>query len=147
MVVFFFQAGDGIRDAQESRGLGVVCKRQVVEEAPLVVCSGVWCVGDPVLSAAAVVEGTLRAAAGPLVEPVVDDMVDFNLPCCKFNSANLRGGVVTPCRHEGWFRSTSCALRVMSRTLMMYLLALLAVVISSLRKSSRALVPCFVPNA
>ncbi|CZR94837.1 hypothetical protein CDFC105_33953 [Clostridioides difficile] len=28
-VVFFFQAEDGIRDAQESRGLGDVYKRQV----------------------------------------------------------------------------------------------------------------------
>ena len=28
---FFFQAEDGIRDAQESRGLGDVYKRQVVE--------------------------------------------------------------------------------------------------------------------
>ena len=28
MVVFFFQAEDGIRDAQESRGLGDVYKRQ-----------------------------------------------------------------------------------------------------------------------
>ena len=28
--VFFFQAEDGIRDAQESRGLGDVYKRQVV---------------------------------------------------------------------------------------------------------------------
>ena len=30
MVVFFFQAEDGIRGAQESRGLGDVYKRQVV---------------------------------------------------------------------------------------------------------------------
>ncbi|CZR91269.1 hypothetical protein CDFC105_31829 [Clostridioides difficile] len=29
VVVFFFQAEDGIRDAQESRGLGDVYKRQV----------------------------------------------------------------------------------------------------------------------
>ena len=29
LVVFFFQAEDGIRDAQESRGLGDVYKRQV----------------------------------------------------------------------------------------------------------------------
>ena len=29
--VFFFQAEDGIRDAQESRGLGDVYKRQTVE--------------------------------------------------------------------------------------------------------------------
>ena len=28
LVVFFFQAEDGIRDAQESRGLGDVYKRQ-----------------------------------------------------------------------------------------------------------------------
>ena len=28
VVVFFFQAEDGIRDAQESRGLGDVYKRQ-----------------------------------------------------------------------------------------------------------------------
>ena len=28
---FFFQAEDGIRDAQESRGLGDVYKRQVLE--------------------------------------------------------------------------------------------------------------------
>ncbi|CZR92754.1 hypothetical protein CDFC105_32562 [Clostridioides difficile] len=28
--VFFFQAEDGIRDAQESRGLGDVYKRQVI---------------------------------------------------------------------------------------------------------------------
>ena len=31
VVVFFFQAEDGIRDAQESRGLGDVYKRQVSE--------------------------------------------------------------------------------------------------------------------
>ena len=31
VVVFFFQAEDGIRDAQESRGLGDVYKRQMVE--------------------------------------------------------------------------------------------------------------------
>ena len=30
-VCFFFQAEDGIRDAQESRGLGDVYKRQVYE--------------------------------------------------------------------------------------------------------------------
>ena len=30
MLVFFFQAEDGIRDAQESRGLGDVYKRQVL---------------------------------------------------------------------------------------------------------------------
>ena len=30
MIVFFFQAEDGIRDAQESRGLGDVYKRQVI---------------------------------------------------------------------------------------------------------------------
>ncbi|CZR91284.1 hypothetical protein CDFC105_31832 [Clostridioides difficile] len=29
MIFFFFQAEDGIRDAQESRGLGDVYKRQV----------------------------------------------------------------------------------------------------------------------
>mgnify|MGYP007068766363 CR=1 FL=1 len=29
VVVFFFQAEDGIRDAQESRGLGDVYKRQL----------------------------------------------------------------------------------------------------------------------
>eukprot|EP00658_Telonema_sp_P-2_P065490 TRINITY_DN5471_c0_g1_i3.p1 TRINITY_DN5471_c0_g1~~TRINITY_DN5471_c0_g1_i3.p1 ORF type:complete len:103 (+),score=22.40 TRINITY_DN5471_c0_g1_i3:65-373(+) len=33
---FFFQAEDGIRDAQESRGLGDVYKRQVVHGDPLV---------------------------------------------------------------------------------------------------------------
>ena len=32
-IVFFFQAEDGIRDAQESRGLGDVYKRQVQEVA------------------------------------------------------------------------------------------------------------------
>ena len=30
---FFFQAEDGIRDAQESRGLGDVYKRQIVNKA------------------------------------------------------------------------------------------------------------------
>mgnify|MGYP002807086160 CR=1 FL=1 len=30
--VFFFQAGDGIRSAQESRGLGGVYKRQVMHQ-------------------------------------------------------------------------------------------------------------------
>ena len=30
VVCFFFQAEDGIRDAQESRGLGDVYKRQIV---------------------------------------------------------------------------------------------------------------------
>ena len=30
-MIFFFQAEDGIRDAQESRGLGDVYKRQVCE--------------------------------------------------------------------------------------------------------------------
>ena len=29
LIIFFFQAEDGIRDAQESRGLGDVYKRQV----------------------------------------------------------------------------------------------------------------------
>ena len=29
--IFFFQAEDGIRDAQESRGLGDVYKRQVIQ--------------------------------------------------------------------------------------------------------------------
>ena len=28
-IIFFFQAEDGIRDAQESRGLGDVYKRQI----------------------------------------------------------------------------------------------------------------------
>mgnify|MGYP007068947343 CR=1 FL=1 len=31
---FFFQAEDGIRGAQESRGLGDVYKRQVDDDAP-----------------------------------------------------------------------------------------------------------------
>jgi len=31
-VFFFFQAEDGIRDAQESRGLGDVYKRQIYTE-------------------------------------------------------------------------------------------------------------------
>ena len=30
LIVFFFQAEDGIRDAQESRGLGDVYKRQIL---------------------------------------------------------------------------------------------------------------------
>ena len=34
MLVFFFQAEDGIRDAQESRGLGDVYKRQDMASAP-----------------------------------------------------------------------------------------------------------------
>ena len=34
---FFFQAEDGIRDAQESRGLGDVYKRQAFEERPAAV--------------------------------------------------------------------------------------------------------------
>ena len=33
-VCFFFQAEDGIRDAQESRGLGDVYKRQMLNETP-----------------------------------------------------------------------------------------------------------------
>ena len=33
VVVFFFQAEDGIRDLVRSRGLGDVCKRQLVEPA------------------------------------------------------------------------------------------------------------------
>ena len=33
IVIFFFQAEDGIRDAQESRGLGDVYKRQVWAKA------------------------------------------------------------------------------------------------------------------
>ena len=33
IVIFFFQAEDGIRDAQESRGLGDVYKRQAEKEA------------------------------------------------------------------------------------------------------------------
>src|SRR5674536_381967 len=37
VLFFFFQAEDGIRDAQESRGLGDVYKRQVLEETGLVV--------------------------------------------------------------------------------------------------------------
>ena len=41
---FFFQAEDGIRDAQESRGLGDVYKRQVCDRAgasaqPTGICS------------------------------------------------------------------------------------------------------------
>ena len=35
MLIFFFQAEDGIRDAQESRGLGDVYKRQPEPEYPL----------------------------------------------------------------------------------------------------------------
>ena len=31
--MFFFQAEDGIRDAQESRGLGDVYKRQLLKQA------------------------------------------------------------------------------------------------------------------
>ncbi|CZR89249.1 hypothetical protein CDFC105_31193 [Clostridioides difficile] len=31
--VFFFQAEDGIRDAQESRGLGDVYKRQIINSS------------------------------------------------------------------------------------------------------------------
>ena len=33
---FFFQAEDGIRDAQESRGLGDVYKRQLVDDYPII---------------------------------------------------------------------------------------------------------------
>ena len=32
---FFFQADDGIRDAQESRGLGDVYKRQTLHSLPI----------------------------------------------------------------------------------------------------------------
>ena len=35
-VLFFFQAEDGIRDAQESRGLGDVYKRQIKEYPKLI---------------------------------------------------------------------------------------------------------------
>ena len=40
MVVFFFffQAEDGIRDAQESRGLGDVYKRQIAPSPALINC-------------------------------------------------------------------------------------------------------------
>ena len=34
-ICFFFQAEDGIRDAQESRGLGDVYKRQVLNCSPI----------------------------------------------------------------------------------------------------------------
>ena len=34
ILFFFFQAEDGIRDAQESRGLGDVYKRQVYQAHP-----------------------------------------------------------------------------------------------------------------
>ena len=34
-LIFFFQAEDGIRDAQESRGLGDVYKRQALDNAVL----------------------------------------------------------------------------------------------------------------
>ena len=37
---FFFQAEDGIRDAQESRGLGDVYKRQVYNTANIIAQSG-----------------------------------------------------------------------------------------------------------
>eukprot|EP00658_Telonema_sp_P-2_P010472 TRINITY_DN13949_c0_g1_i9.p1 TRINITY_DN13949_c0_g1~~TRINITY_DN13949_c0_g1_i9.p1 ORF type:complete len:116 (+),score=37.91 TRINITY_DN13949_c0_g1_i9:57-404(+) len=39
---FFFQAEDGIRDAQESRGLGDVYKRQVLDQAAKIVSSARW---------------------------------------------------------------------------------------------------------
>ena len=54
VLFFFFQAEDGIRDAQESRGLGDVYKRQMrlgrldqrrharAHEAVLIVPGGVW---------------------------------------------------------------------------------------------------------
>ena len=32
LIFFFFQAEDGIRDAQESRGLGDVYKRQLADQ-------------------------------------------------------------------------------------------------------------------
>ena len=35
VLCFFFQAEDGIRDAQESRGLGDVYKRQVGRQTPV----------------------------------------------------------------------------------------------------------------
>ena len=36
-VFFFFQAEDGIRDAQESRGLGDVYKRQIINSVQLII--------------------------------------------------------------------------------------------------------------
>eukprot|EP00658_Telonema_sp_P-2_P031235 TRINITY_DN23422_c0_g1_i1.p1 TRINITY_DN23422_c0_g1~~TRINITY_DN23422_c0_g1_i1.p1 ORF type:complete len:155 (+),score=21.96 TRINITY_DN23422_c0_g1_i1:37-501(+) len=49
--VFFFQAEDGIRDAQESRGLGDVYKRQIVHGAALFMAVGLqgssrWVLGQ-----------------------------------------------------------------------------------------------------
>ena len=40
---FFFQAEDGIRDAQESRGLGDVYKRQVCNQVVDVIHKGLQC--------------------------------------------------------------------------------------------------------
>ena len=39
---FFFQAEDGIRDAQESRGLGDVYKRQALGPMLVVYPEGIW---------------------------------------------------------------------------------------------------------
>ena len=58
--VFFFQAEDGIRDAQESRGLGDVYKRQVDVRVAIAKDShGVPWLCGPVGEQAASVEGAV----------------------------------------------------------------------------------------
>ena len=49
--VFFFQAEDGIRDAQESRGLGDVYKRQLPALIAGLPSSNAWVAVGPPLSA------------------------------------------------------------------------------------------------
>ncbi len=66
-VYFFFQAEDGIRDAQESRGLGDVYKRQDYSGIQRVMLE----TGNPVLRAALVHHppSWVRAFPGPSSHP------------------------------------------------------------------------------
>ena len=66
--MFFFQAEDGIRDAQESRGLGDVYKRQSLEDAE-------W-----------VVEGSFLFPTGGYTLLAPDMEVAESMPCLLYTS-------------------------------------------------------------
>ena len=74
--VFFFQAEDGIRDAQESRGLGDVYKRQVEASYLVATADGVFDDAEKNAFRTIVLEACRGAVASDSLEALLADLAD-----------------------------------------------------------------------
>eukprot|EP00658_Telonema_sp_P-2_P046967 TRINITY_DN35392_c0_g1_i1.p2 TRINITY_DN35392_c0_g1~~TRINITY_DN35392_c0_g1_i1.p2 ORF type:complete len:170 (+),score=43.39 TRINITY_DN35392_c0_g1_i1:56-565(+) len=98
VVFFFFQAEDGIRDAQESRGLGDVYKRQVVSRVVGFfsgsLCNSAVALVNTLAAAVADVGAKLRMAkCGPLMEGLV------RVALCSSAPEQIKGVASTTVRY------------------------------------------------